>query len=265
MLKRNLLLITLILAVIFMGCRTMAEPEKRILEINLQAVHKDTPYFERTEEQKWGKGYLIKMIKIRGNDKFQSLPETQANVLYYGELNLGSPERTHGVLIDFEGKDKLLWVDSNADNNFVGETCYQIFKSDRIPGINFYYSPTPIDFLVAFEFEGRQFESAIQFDLPFLAVARTGYQDLLFLTTRSWFTGSVPMGTTELRVAVVDTNDNGLYNDSDDLLIIDRDFDLNFTPKESTVLAKTKTIKFDSERWNVCYDFLPEKLILTER
>jgi hypothetical protein len=66
-------------------------------------------------------------------------------------------------------------------------------------------------------------------------------------------------------VAIVDTNDNGLYNDSEDLLIIDEDYDLNFSINESIVLAKTKTITLQSERWNIDYQFLPEKLILTER
>ncbi len=265
--KRNHLLITMVLflVMILLEYPTVAEPEKRSIEINLQAVHKDTPLFERTEERKLGNGFLIKMIKIRDNPKFKSLPETNANVLYYGEVKFGLPARAHGVLIDFEGKDKLLWVDSDADNNYAGETCYQLFKSDRIPGINFYYSPTPVNFLVAFDFEDHKYESIIQFDLPFLAVARNGYQDLFFLSTRSWFTGSVNTGKTELRVAVVDTNDNGLYNDSNDLLIIDQDFDLNFSPKESNALARTKNIKFESEQWDVFYGFLPEKIILTER
>lgn len=268
MIKRKLLFNALLLPliVVFLKYPVMSEPEKRIMEINLRAVHKDTPlFFERSEERKLGNGYLIRMIKIRDNDNFGSLPDTDANVLYYGEVRLGSPARTHGVLIDFEGQEKLLWVDSDADNNYAGETCCQIFKSDRIPGINYYYSPTPIDFLVVYEFKGRRFESLIQFDLPFLAVSRTGYQDLFFLATRTWFTGSIQMENNELRVAIVDTNDNGLYNDSEDLLIIDEDYDLNFSINESIVLAKTKTITLQSERWNIDYQFLPEKLILTER
>lgn len=267
MAKQNHLFLILLLLIIslLLEYPAAAEDEKRTLIINLQAVHKDTPYYERPEERKYGNPYFIKMIKIRGNNQFESLPETEANVLYYGEVKLGSPARTHGVLIDFEGKDKLLWVDSDADKNYTEETCYQIFKSDRIPGINFYFSPAPISFQVRFDFEGRQFESLIQFDLPFLAVARTGYQDHFFLATRSWFTGIIHTGETETRVAVVDTNDNGIYRDPDDLIIIDRDYDLNFTPKESSILAKAKTIKLESKRWSVSYEFLPEKLILTER
>jgi hypothetical protein len=267
LIKRKLLISALLLPLIMvlLEYSAMSEPEKRIMEINLRAVHKNTPLFERSEERKLGNGYLIRMIKIRDNDKFGSLPDTEANVLYYGEVKLGSPARTHGVLIDFEGKEKLLWVDSDADNNYAGETCYQVFKSDRVPGINYYFSPTPIDFLVAYEFKGRRFESLIQFDLPFLAVSRTGYQDLFFLATRSWFTGSIQMENNELRVAVVDTNDNGLYSDPEDLLIIDEDYDLGFSYNESNVLAKTKIITLQSERWNIDYQFLPEKLILTER
>lgn len=267
MFKRNrpLLLLVLLLVTLLLEYPATAEQDKSTMEIKLQAVHKDTPAFQRSDERIMGNPYLIRMVKIRDNAQFKSLPETEANVLYYGEVKLGFPARAHGILIDFEGKDKLFWVDSDADNNYAGETCYQIFKSDRVPGINFYYSPAPIGFQIAFDFEGRQFESLIQFNLPFLAVARTDYQDLFFLTTRSWFTGIIHTGETEIRVALVDTNDNGIFHDSDDLIIIDRNYDLNFAPKESSVLSKTKTIKLESKRWNVSYEFLPEKLILTER
>lgn len=242
-----------------------AKPEKRTLNIQLQPVHKDTPVFSFSNNTKPGSSYPIRLIKIRDNPLFKSLPDIEANTLYYGEVKLGSPARTHGILIDFEGKEKLLWADSDADHNFAGEIGYRIFKSDRVPGTNYYFSPTPIGFQVAFDFEGRRFESLIQFNLPFFEIARTSYQDYFSLITRTWFTGNIRIGETELRVGVVDTNNNGIYRDSNDLLMIDRDYDLNFTPKESNILAKTKTIKLLSERWNVSYDFLPEKLILTER
>lgn len=251
----------MIIATLLLEYPAAAKPEKRTLNIRLQSVHKDTLGFKYSSRPN---PYPIRMIKIRDNPQFKSLPDTEANVLYYGEVKLGSPARAHGILIDFEGKEKLLWADSDADNNFAGEAVYQIFKSDRFPGTNYYYAPTPISFQVAFDFEGRRFDSLLQFDL-FFAVARIGYQDYFALTTRTWLIGSIPAGDAELRVAVIDTNNNGIYCDSNDLLMIDRDYDLNFSPKESSILAKTKTIKLLSERWNVSYEFIPEKLILTER
>ncbi len=261
----SFILLSMIISILLENPATAVNPEKRILNIQLQAIHKDTPGFFRSEELTFGNYYLIRMVKIRDNPQFKSLPETEANVLYYGEVKLGSPIRTHGILIDFEGKDKLFWVDSDADNNYAEEPGYLIFKSDRVPGVNFYYSPTPISFQVAYEFEGHCFKSLIQFNMPFLAVARTGYQDLFYLTTRTWFAGNINTGENDLRVSLVDTNDNGIYSDSDDLLFIDRDYDLNFTLKESSILAKAKAIKIGAKRWNVSTEFLPKKLILTER
>lgn len=259
--SRILPILVMMVVTLLLEYPAAAKPEKRTLDIKLQPVHKDTLGFNYSNGPN---SFPIRMIKIRDNPQFKSLPDTEANVLYYGEVKLGSPARTHGILIDFEGKEKLLWADSDADNNFTGETAYQIFKSDRFPGTNYYCSPTPISFQIAFDFEGRRFESLHQFDL-FFAVARTGYQDYFTLTTRTWLIGSIPAGDAELRVAVIDTNNNGIYRDTNDLLIIDRDYDLNFTPQESSIIAKTKTIKLLSERWNVSYEFIPEKLILTER
>lgn len=243
----------------------VAKSEKRTLDIPLQPVHKDTPRFGSSNRPQPGNSYPIRMVKVQDNPLFKSLPDTEAKTLYYGEVKLGSPARTHGVLIDLEGEAKLMWVDSDADGNFAGETGYQLFKSDRVPGTNYYYSPSPLSFNVAFDLEGRRFESLLQFNLPFLEIVRTGYQDYFSLITRTWFIGNIRVDGTELRVGIVDTNNNGIYRDPDDLLMIDRDYDLNFTPKESSVLAKAKTIKVLSQRWEVSYEFLPEKLILTER
>jgi len=263
--SRFLSIFLLMIVSLFLNYPAAAKPEKRTLTIQLQPVHKAAPGFNSSGESKLGNPYSIRMVKIRNNPQFKSLPDTEANVLYYGEVKLGSPARTHGILIDFEGEEKLFWVDSDADNNFAGETAYQIFKSDRVPGTNYYYSPTPISFQAVFEFEDHRFESLLQFNLPFLAVARTGYRDYFTLTTRTWFTGNLKVGENELRIGIIDTNNNGIYQDSNDLLMIDRDYDLTFSPKESSALAKTKTIKLLSERWNVSFEYLPEKLILTER
>lgn len=263
--RSRLLLLLLIITIFTSEFSIAAQGEKKILHIQLQPVHKANPGFNLSHKPKQAIPYLIRMVKIRDNPQFKSLPTTDASVLYYGAVKLGTPVRTHGVLIDLESNEKLLWVDSDADNNFAGEIGYPVFKSDRVPGTNYYYSPTPISFQVAFDFEDRRFENTIQFDLAFLAVARTGYRDYFTLTTRTWFTGNLHLEDLDLRIGIIDTNNNGIFGDSEDLLLIDEDYDLNFTPKESRTMAETKTIKLFSKRWNVSYKYLPEQLILTER
>ena len=157
--RSRLFLLLLAITIFTSEFSTAAQAEKKILHIQLQPVHKANPGFNLSYEPKQVIPYLIRMVKIRDNPQFISLPDTEATVLYYGAVKLGTPVRIHGVLIDLESKEKLLWVDSDADNNFAGEIGYPVFESDRVPGINYYYSPIPISFQVAFDFEDRRFES----------------------------------------------------------------------------------------------------------
>lgn len=235
-------------------------------EIKLQPVHKDTPSFKRSKENQDGKEYKIKMVKIRDNQSIKQPPQTEANVMYFTNVKLGIPETEYGVLIDFEGKDKKLWVDSDADGDYAEETSYAIFKSDRYPGINVYYSPTPLTFQVkfnSFDFAGSSYTSPMQFDLPYLVVAQFGFYDLFKLETRTWFTGVFSEGNDEIQLALVDTNDNGIYNDPDDLCFVDQDYDLSFNIKESKTIAKMKSFKTKSKnKYSLDFTTLPEKLLI---
>jgi hypothetical protein len=258
-LKRNRWLLYLLTLLILIPVYA----EETALEINLQAVDKDTPSFKRAVEKELGSEYQLKMVKIKNYSQITVPPNTEAAVLYYGEIKLGSPVQTYGILVDFEGKDKVLWVDSNGDGDFSQETPYQIFKSDRYPGVNVYYSPEPIVFQVTYSVAGQAFKLPLQFELPYLLISRVGHADHFFLRTRPWLTGSVDDNGEEIRVAVVDANDNGNYNDPEDLFFVDQNYDLNFDIKESKELKKVKTIKLKSKnRYQTDFQFLPQKIIL---
>jgi hypothetical protein len=92
--------------------------EGTALELNLQTVDKDTPFFERVKEKELGVKQQLKMVKVANCPQVSVPPATEAVVLYYSEVKLGSLQQNYGILVDFEGKDKLLWVDSNADGDF---------------------------------------------------------------------------------------------------------------------------------------------------
>lgn len=234
------------------------------LEFNLQTVDKDTPSFKRVKENELGRQYQLKMVKITNSPLIKAPPPNiEAAVLFYGEIKLGSPIQTYGILVDFEGKDKTLWLDSNADGDFSQEKPYQIFKSDRYPGANVYYSPEPIMFQVTYSVAGQAVKIPLQFDLPFLTISRVGHGDYVFLRTRTWLTGSIEDKGEELRVALVDVNDNGLFNDPEDLFFVDQNYDLNFSPQEGKELKKANTIKLKSgTRYQVNFQLLPQKIIL---
>jgi hypothetical protein len=166
-------------------------------------------------------------------------------------------------LIDFEASNKALWVDSQANKDYQNKPVYEIFKSDRFPGANIYYSPNPLEFEVKYQFSGHAYQTRLDFDLTYLIVARAGFEDYFRLSNRTWFIGSIQTGGDEQTIAVVDTNDNGVYQDPEDLLFIDSDFDMQFSAQEGNPLKKLKTIKLKSkERFKPDFSSLPEKLIL---
>jgi hypothetical protein len=234
--------------------------EKTIL---LRQVQIDTPFFKRLEANEHGAVYSIKMVKIREFSKIITPPATTANILYYGEIKLGLPPVNYGILMDLEGKDKLLWVDSNADGKYAGEKPNPLYESDRYPRINVYYSPMPLVFKVKYMLASFSFETPLHFDLPYLIVTQAGFNDFFSLKTRTWLTGVIGSGRDELRIALVDSNDNGFYNDPEDLIFIDTDYDLNFSVDESKALKSLKSIRLNSnESYRIEFLYTPEKLIL---
>ena len=244
---------------------TLLFADEIIQEVHLQPVHKDTPRFKRNKSSENGSKYQIKMVKVEGHPQIAVPPDTNAKVLYYGQTQLGIPPKEYGILVDFEAEEKMFWVDSDADGDFAEESPYLIFKSDRYVGGSVYYSPIPVGFRVKYTTGNITIERTIQFDLPYLVVVRAGLDDCLFLAARTWLTGVIVAGQDEYRIAIVDTNDNGIYNDPEDLLFIDEDFDLNFVEKEGKPLKRWKMLKFKTgEKYRLRFDCLPEKLILTK-
>jgi hypothetical protein len=230
--------------------------------ILLTPVQIDTPFFKRLEANEQGARYSIKMVKIREVSNIITPPTTTANVLYYGEIKLGIPPVNYGLVMDLEGKEKLLWVDSNADGKYNGEKPYQLYKSDRYPRINVYYAPMPLLFKVKYKQTVADSQITLAFDLPYLIVAQSGFNDFFSLKTRTWFTGVIPATGDGPRIAMVDSNDNGFYNDPEDLIFIDTDYDLNFTVDESKPLKSLKSIHLNNESYQLGYQYTPDKLIL---
>ncbi len=234
-------------------------------EVALSPAQSDTPFFERSKKTELGVAYPIKMIKIRDNSLITVPPETPANILYFGQLKLGSPSVSYGVLFDLEGKDKQLWVDVAGNGDYSEVSPQQLYKSEKYPGINVYYSPLPLTFQVKYTYTDHTFEVPIQFELPYLMVAQAGFADYFYLKTRTWFTGTIRGNNDDIQLALVDTNDNGYYNDPSDLIFIDWNYDLNFSPEESKQIKSLRSIKLPSRlKFKFEYMTAPEKIILNK-
>lgn len=231
--------------------------------ITLYPVHNDTPYFERPKTRELGIPYPVKMVKIRDNPIIKSPPDTTANVLYYGQVKLGYPLATYGILFDLEGKTPQLWVDAGGYGDYFPQIPQALYKSEKYPGNNVYFAPAPLTMTAKYTFADHVYQIPIQFELPYLIVAQAGFDDFCFLKTRTWFTGEISGNHDDIRIALVDTNDNGYYNDPDDLIFIDWNYDLNFTAKEGMLIKSCKSLKLPSKlKYKIEYNNAPEKIIL---
>jgi len=236
-----------------------------ILEVDLKPISKDTPIFTRSQEAENGVKYSLKMIKVSNEPKIKTPPATDAVVLYYGQVKLGFPANEYGVLIDFEGKDRQIWVDPKADGNFAAAPPVQIFKSDRYSAGNVFYAPTPISFQIGYTLGDHDYQVPVQFDLNYLFISRTSRDDVFYLINRTWFYGEITLDGEEIYFGLVDTHDNGTYNDPNDLIFVGRDSDLNFTAKTGQRVKSFTSLKSKTKvHYKINYSYCPEKLILTK-
>jgi hypothetical protein len=185
-------------------------------------------------------------------------------VLYYAEAVLGKPQKIYGLLVDLEGEKKQIWVDADGDRDFAEETGYEIFKSDRYPGLNVYYSPMPLRFNLTYLIGDEEYRIPVGFDLPFLLVARAGYHDLLLLRTRTWLAGYLYLESEEIPIALVDMDFNGCFNDPQDLFLMDTDYDLNFSAAEAVAIKKAAKLRIKRSRnVEIGFETVPQKLTVT--
>lgn len=230
--------------------------------IALQPVYTDTPYVERAKDREYGSAYPIRMVKVQNEAAVKKPPQSAAPVLYYAEVQLGPGRFQFGILCDLQGDPKQLWVDRNGDGDFSSDQPYEIYKSDKYPGFNIYYAPVPLEFEVPFKHADHTFTVPLRFDMAYLVVSQSGFADYLYLRNRTWFTGVIP-AQGDLRAALVDTNDDGIYNGPDDRIFLDTDFDLNFSDKEGKAIKNLKSFKLKSEpRYQLDFTNCPESLIL---
>jgi hypothetical protein len=231
--------------------------------ILLKLAQNDTPFFKRSKDQELGVSHSIKMIKIRDNASITAPPDTPAGILYFGQVKLGSPPVNYGVIFDLEGKEKQLWVDSEGNGDYSKASPRQLYKSEKYPGANVYFSPLPLTFYVKYTYADHTYQAPIQFELPYLIVSQAGFADYFYLKTRTWFTGVIPGNNDDIQIALVDTNDNGNYNDPNDLIFIDWNYDLNFAGEEAKTIKTCKSIKLPSKlKYTIEYLTAPEKIII---
>lgn len=230
-------------------------------EVLLHPVQNDPPFVNRSKAYQLGTAFALKMIKIRDNPLIATPPATTANVLYFGQIKLGSPSIDYGILFDLEGKQKQLWVDGNGTGDYSGQTPQTLFKNEKYSGVDVYYSPTPLTFNVKYTYPGHTYQLPIRFELSYLRVTQDD-DDFFYLKIRTWLMGEIHGDNDDIAIALVDTNDNGNYNDPEDMLFIDWKYDLNFTA-EGNPIKSSKFIKLPSKlKYQIDYSAAPEKLIL---
>jgi len=236
--------------------------ELRAGEYSLMAINNHRPEVFKDSKDYWKSLQNIE-LKLGGQETFKNLPDLKMKKPYIGEIVLGEPAQKFGIIIDIAGDEKRLYVDSDGDGSFTGESWYPLLNQWQ--GLQIYWveGPEPIKLKVKY---GAN-RCPIQLDVAGV-VNKPGpfYNEKPYLkvVVRTWFLAKLPQNVGEKLVAVVDRNNNGRYNDPEDQLFIDHNDNGYFEDREMISRKKGLLLQDGKRKLKVDWDIYPEKLSLKE-
>lgn len=179
-------------------------------KVNFHPIHWGAPAKDSIRP---GRYYEIKTVRVREDETWKNkvLPETAGDILYYAEVKFEGTDRTYGIIMDLSLEEKRLWVDADADGDYHEEKCYELFTL-KVGALNGYFTPEPLVINRVFQFECGDVNQQILFDLTSFVISEDSHQSsCIYLRSRTWFTGSMKINNEEIRIALTDEDDNGLY------------------------------------------------------
>lgn len=231
-----------------------------VISVMLQPVNKNSPVMGPNVTPV---RCPLKLSRIHGHSKIVIPPETTARVGFLGEIGLGIPARTFAILFVLEEKSNELWVDGDGDGDFSEETPIPLLTGTNDRGQNSFYAAAPLVFAVNYASGSGEYQVSLRFDLMVTVISQTNDdEDYCLLQARTWFGGVISVPGTELSVALIDTNNNGLYHDPVDMIYLDTDYDLSFSLSEGKAISSQKSLKLGTGLYQFDYQSCPEKLIL---
>jgi hypothetical protein len=252
----------------FSGLTFAAKPKLGNLKCDnypLTQISTHTPWSAKSSKK-----YLDSLqrveLEVGKQEQFRDLPKLGMKKPYTGFIILGDQDQKFGFIVDIYGEEKRLYVDSDADGSFAGES-YTLLLNEWY-GMNIYWvmGPEPIRLKMRCrEQNNRVFPLEINasgyiFHPGFISKEKP----FLLVEVRTWFLARIFEDGVEKYAAVVDRNNNGRYNDKEDALFIDYNNDGFFSLDEAIIRNKGVKLKSSKQTVSVDWGAYPESLRIKE-
>jgi len=194
-------------------------------------------------------------LELGNQERFRDLPELGMKRPYTGLIKLGDGPGEFGVIVDVRAEEKRLYIDTDGDGSFANEPSIELLNEWY--GLEAYWviGPEPITLQVGFKSE-LTCEQPIDISISgFLnrPGALIDEKPYLLVTVRTWFLAELVEEGAQRLAAVIDCNNNGIYNDPEDALFIDYNDD-GFFNNDEVIFRKTG-ISIESGKMKLNFDW----------
>lgn len=239
---------------------TLGEMQPGVYQMKTITNHMPSLY-KKTSEY-WNSLQRVQ-LEIGNLSQFKDVPKLGLKNPYTGSIELGDkPRQKFGVIVDIVGEEKRLYVDTNGDGSFMGEPWVPLLNEWYGSQNYWIIAPEPIKLMVSYQAKPDQL---YQIEIAVNGVIiDSGFSQkikpFLLIEVRTWFLAKVIEDGAEKLIAIVDSNHNGRFNDSEDQLLIDYNDDSFFTINEGLVRKKGITLKSGKQNLTVDWDVYPTSL-----
>lgn len=253
-------------ALLFSGIALAVNPELGAIkpgEYNLKPITNHLPYAFKDPDD-YRESLQKVELELGNQERFRNLPELGMKAPYTGVIELGDKPQEFGVIVDVRAEEKRLYIDTDGDGSFADEPW--IVLLNEWYGLETYWviGPEPIRLQVSFNSDparSQVIEISVSgfLNRPGALIEEKPY---LMVAVRTWFLAELIEDGAVKLAAVIDCNNNGKYNDPEDVMFIDYNDDGLFSDEE--VISRKKGIKIKSGKlklrvdWGIC----PQKIVI---
>jgi hypothetical protein len=231
---------------------------------SMMAITNHIPFVYKKDTDYWKLQQKVD-LKVGNLEQFKDVPKLGLKNPYTGIIELGDkPGQRFGVIVDIVGEEKRLYVDTNGDGSFAGETWVPLLN-EWYGSQNYWISaPEPIKLLVGYKSKPDQ-RYPIEISASGALIEPGTIKKecpYLMIQVRTWFLAKIIEDGAEKMVAIVDHNNNGRFNDPEDELLIDYNNDSFFNINEALTHKKGIEIKSGKQKLTAEWDVYPDKLVI---
>lgn len=201
-------------------------------------------------------------LELGNETRFRDLPELGMKHPYTGVVKLGDKPQEFGIIVDVRAEEKRLYIDTDGDGSFANEPWIELLNEWY--GLETYWviGPEPIRLQVGYNsvpYGSRPIEISVYgfLNRPGALVEEKPY---LMVAVRTWFLAELIEDGAVKLAAVIDRNNNGIYNEPEDAIFIDYNDDGYFDEAELIVRKDSIRIKSGKAKLSIDWDIYPQTL-----